>query len=67
MLTVTIFERTIFLACGLDKVERIAPAARLSVARVHGKAISTVARFGSVGTVRHLRFPVRHSATVRAE
>jgi hypothetical protein len=35
---------------------------------VHGKAISTAARFGSVaGTVRRLRFPVRHRATVRAE
>ena len=47
------------LPAGASRVEGTSPAARISVAHVHGKAISTAARFGSVaGTVRRLRFPV---------
>ena len=51
---------------GAPRVEGTSPTARISVARVHGKAIPTAARFGFIaGSVRHLRFPIRYWASVR--
>src|SRR5512132_2871005 len=48
---------------GAPRIEGTSPAARISVAHVHGKAISTAARFDFIaGNVRHLRFPIRHWA-----
>ena len=46
---------------GAPRLEGTSPAARISVAHVHGKAISTAARFDFIaGSVRHLRFPIRY-------
>src|SRR6266576_3555775 len=53
---------------GAPRIGATSPAARISVTRVHGKTISTVARLGFIaGSGRHLRFPMRCWASVRPE
>jgi len=62
------FERTIFLACGLDESKELrlqhAFQVRTYTARQFRRLVDSVP---SLELVRRLRFPVRHRATVRAE
>jgi hypothetical protein len=58
------FERTIFLASGLDESKEL----RLQDAfQVRTYTAKQFRRLLDSGTVRCLRFPVRHRATVLAE